>query len=225
MPDTDLRFAVFDLDGTLLDSAQSIVTGVLACWEYCGFPEPERRAVQRIIGLPWEDGIRTLIPGAGEREFKMVRDYHDRVARGELTRPPRNEALFPGARAVLDRLEADGYVLGIVTSRGNRRLQELLESQGIAHRFATLKTVDHGPGKPNPFLLLQAIAEVGGANAQTVMIGDTTFDIEMARNAGTAAIGVSWGVHEVHELEAAGAHRVVGLFDQLPPAIAALVAG
>jgi phosphoglycolate phosphatase len=153
----------------------------------------------------------------------MVRDYHQSVARGELPRPPRNEALFPGARETLDRLDAEGYLLAIVTSRSNRRLLELPDEQGIAGRFVTVKTVDHGPGKPNPYLLLQAMSEAGVARGNAVMIGDTTFDILMARNAGTAAIGVSWGVHEVAELHAAGAHRVVETFDHLPPTIGALL--
>lgn len=219
----DIRLAVFDLDGTLLDSAQSIVDGVLACWTHCGFPEPDPLAIRRIIGLPWEESIQALLPGAGAAEFKMVRDYHDEVARGTLPRPPRNEALFPGALETLDRLEEAGYVLAIVTSRGNRRLVQLLEEQRIGHRFASIKTVDHGPGKPNPYLLLQAMEETGAMRERTVMVGDTTYDVMMARNAGTSAIGVSWGVHEPHELTAAGAHHVVEAFDHIPPTIDALL--
>lgn len=220
---SEVRLAAFDLDGTLLDSAQSIVEGVLACWTHCGFPDPDPAAVRRIIGLPWEEGIQTLMPGSGAAEIAMVQDYHLRVSRGELARPPRSERLFAGAVETLDRLEAEGYLLAIVTSRGNRRLQELLDEVGIRHRFATVKTVDHGPGKPNPFLLLQAMLETGVSPGNAVMIGDTTFDVLMARNAGTSAIGVSWGVHEVAELHAAGAHHVVEAFDHLPPTIGTLL--
>ncbi|MGE0746580.1 MAG: HAD-IA family hydrolase [Rhodospirillales bacterium] len=220
---SELRLAAFDFDGTLIDSAQSIVEGVIACWAHCRFPEPDPVAVRRIIGLPWEEGIQALMPGSGAAEVAMVHDYHLRVSRGELTRPPRSETLFAGALETLDRLAAEDYVLAIVTSRSNRRLQELLEELGIRDRFATVKTVDHGPGKPNPFLLLQAMQETGVAPGNAVMIGDTTFDILMARNAGTSAIGVSWGVHEVDELHAAGAHRVVEAFDHLPPTIGTLL--
>lgn len=219
---SSLRFAAFDLDGTLIDSAQSIVTGVRACWTACGFPEPEPESVRRIIGLPWEESVRTLLPGCGESEFAMIRAYHDEVANGLRPGPERSEELFPGAREVLDGLEEAGVILGIVTSRNARRLSELLERHGIADKFVTVKTPDHGPGKPNPDLLHQAMAEVGVDGASTVMIGDTTFDILMACNAGTSAVGVSWGVHEAAELHEAGATRVIHAFDELHEAVETL---
>lgn len=214
-----LRLAVFDLDGTLIDSTRSIVASIMACWEACAFPMPDEEAARRCIGLPWEESIRMLLPGAGEREIGMVNAWHEDVHAGRLPRPPRDEAAFEGAIEVLDALEAHGYLLGIVTSRGNKRVPELLEECGMAGRFATVKTVDHGPGKPNPYLLLEAMGETGVDKAETVMIGDTTYDVLMARNAGTSAIGVSWGVHEVDELHAAGAHHVVEAFDELPPLV------
>lgn len=216
------RFAVFDLDGTLIDSAASIVAGVVACWSALGYPNPDPQAVKRIIGLPWDKAVGTLLPGSGEHELGQIRRYHDEVARGVRTRPPVSEALFPGAVETLVRLEAEGYVLGIVTSRTNRRLAELLDQHGIGRRFATVKTVDHGPGKPDPYLLLQAMSDVGIDRLQTVMIGDTTFDIEMAGNAGTASVGVAWGVHTIEALRAAGANHVVDAFVDLPPIIGAL---
>lgn len=211
----NLRFAVFDLDGTLIDSAQSIVDGVRACWEACGFPEADPEQVRRIIGLPWEESIQTLIPGAGDREFALIKGYYDEVARGERTRPPTSEDLFPGAVDALHALEDAGYALGIVTSRNAGRLHQLLDKHGITERFVTIKTPDHGPGKPAPDLMFQAMNEAGAEKGATVMIGDTTFDILMARRAGTSAVGVSWGVHEVDELHEAGAHKVIDAFHEL----------
>jgi phosphoglycolate phosphatase len=220
-----LRFAAFDLDGTLIDSAATIVDGVIACWEACGFDRPDRNAVRRVIGLPWEESIRELLPGSGEAEFAAIRNYHEEVRSGVRERPPATISSFPGAHEVLDRLEAEGYLLGIVTSRSGHRLHELLEEQGLANRFQTYKTADLGPGKPNPHLLLEAMSDLGVDADRTVMIGDTTFDILMAVNAGTSAIGVSWGVHETHELDEAGAHRIIETFDELPPALETLVSG
>lgn len=220
MTDTEpLRFAVFDLDGTLIDSAASIVQGVLACWSACGFPELDPEDARRIIGLPWEESVLSLLPGAGEKEFTMIRDYHDEVRRGVRTRPPVSENAFPGALDTLDLLEEAGYLLGVVTSRTGGRLQELFEKHGLHGRFLTYKTADMGPGKPNPHLLLEAMGDVGVTPEQTVMVGDTTFDILMAVNAGVSSVGVSWGVHEVDELHEAGAHHVVGEFHELPPII------
>lgn len=220
-----LRLAVFDLDGTLLDSAASIVEGVRACWEACGFPEPDPLAVRRVIGLPWEESIQTLMPGSGPDEFARVRAYHDEVAQGLRPRPPRNQVLFPGAAETLAALDDAGFLLSIITSRSHGRLVELLETQGIAGRFVTLRTVDHGPGKPAPDLMYQTLAETGAEARDTVMIGDTTYDILMARSAGTSAIGVSWGVHEAEELHEAGANHVVDAFDDLHPLVERLTAG
>jgi phosphoglycolate phosphatase len=218
------RLAAFDLDGTLLDSASSIVAGVLDCWKACGFELPEPDAIRRIIGLPWEESIVTLLPGAGEREFAMIRSYHDEVARGERTRDVPEQKLFGGIEELLDELEGRGYLLAIITSRNSHRLDDLLDRAGIAGRFVSLKTTDHGPGKPRPDLMLQTLSELGVDRRDTVMIGDTTFDIQMARNAGTSAIGVEWGVHEAHELREAGAHHVAEAVHELPAAIERLVA-
>lgn len=220
-----LRLAAFDLDGTLLDSASSIVTGVMACWEACGFPLPDPEQVRRIIGLPWEESIEQLLPGAGEAEFTQIRAYYDAVARGERSRPAREESLFPGVLPMLDAVEQSGYLLAIITSRSGGRLIELLESQGIRDRFVSLKTTDNGPGKPNPHLMMQTLSETGVDRADAVMIGDTTFDILMASNAGTPSIGVTWGVHESHELRDAGAHHVADHIDELLPAIDRLTGG
>lgn len=214
-----LRLAVFDLDGTLLDSASSIVTGVLDCWEVCGFPTPDAEQVRRIIGLPWDQSVRLLLPGAGDEEFARIRTYHDEIARGERTRPYRDLTLFSGVPEILDALDKAGYLLAIITSRSTGRLNELLEAQGIGNRFVSLKTTDNGPGKPNPYLMNQTLSETGVNCEETVMVGDTTFDMLMARSAGTSAIGVSWGVHERDELQEAGALHVVDDMHELPAAI------
>jgi phosphoglycolate phosphatase len=220
-----LRFAVFDVDGTLLDSAGSIVAGVQACWAACGFPDPDPAAIRRTIGLPWEHGVRMLLPGCGDAEFAAIRGYYDEVARGVRTRPPLTEMLFPGALEALEEIAGAGALLGIVTSRNSSRLAQLLEAHGLHEHFVSVKTVDHGPGKPSPFLLLQAMSEVGAESGRTVMIGDTTYDIEMAANAGTAGVGVSWGVHEAEELRAAGARHVVRAFPELPSIVHELTGG
>ena len=211
-----LRFAAFDLDGTLIDSAGSIVEGVMACWSACGFPEIDPEDARRIIGLPWEESVLALLPGAGEQEFAMIRDYHEDVRRGKRTRPPIRENTFDGALEILDVLEEQGYLLGLVTSRSGGRLNEVLKKHNLEDRFLTRKTADMGPGKPNPHLLIEAMNDLGVDRRNTVMVGDTTFDIEMAVNAGAGPVGVSWGVHEIEELHDAGAHHVVRSFHELP---------
>jgi phosphoglycolate phosphatase len=217
-----LRFVAFDLDGTLIDSASTIVASVLACWDACGFPAPAPEAVRRIIGLPWEESVRALLPGAAEPEFARIRAYHEEVRLGLRARPDRTEAPFPGALDTLARFQAHDYLIGLVTSRASHRLGELLERHGLDSCFVTRKTADMGPGKPNPHLLIEAMDELGVPRDRTVMIGDTTFDVLMARNAGTSAVGVSWGVHSTEDLIAAGAHRIAEAFDDLPAMVEAL---
>ena len=201
------------------------MAGVLACWEACGFPLPKPEEIRRIIGLPWEQSVRLLLPGAGEVEFAQIRAYHETVARGERTRSPREQALFPGTISMLNAVAEAGILLAIITSRSSNRLLELLEGEKIASQFVCLKTTDNGPGKPNPDLMLQALNETGVNKNGAVMIGDTTFDITMACKAGTASIGVAWGVHHVKDLQNAGAHHIAQTMDELLPAIDRLTGG
>lgn len=210
------KLAAFDLDGTLLDSIPSIVIGVSTCWEALGFPEVSPDQIRNIIGLPWEQSIEELMPGAGAREVAMIKEYHAEIARGERPAPDRPpETVFPGAIEALDRLEDNGYLLAIVTSRSNRRFQDMIDRAGLAGRFVSVKTADQGPGKPDPFLLNEAMREAGVAREDTVMIGDTTYDVLTARNAGTGAVGVTWGVHPADKLHGAGAHHVTDRFEHL----------
>ena len=226
MTPSDTRLAAFDLDGTLLNSIPSIVIGVRSCWASLGFPEVSEDQIRNIIGLPWEESVQMLVPGAGAREVEMIHEYHAEIARGDRSPPPRPpEEIFFGAVEMLDRFEADGYELAIVTSRSNRRFYEMLERAGISGRFATVKTADLGPGKPSPFLLNQAMEDVGAIPESTVMIGDTTYDIQTGINAGSGALGVTWGVHSKNKLMEAGAHSVVDRFDELHDHAEALVYG
>jgi phosphoglycolate phosphatase len=220
----NLKLAAFDLDGTLLNSIPSIIIGVGACWDALGFPEVSPDQIRNIIGLPWEQSIEMLMPGAGAHEVNMIKEYHAEIARGERPAPERPpETIFPGAIDALDRLESNGYVFAIVTSRSNRRFQDLIDRAGLAGRFVSVKTADQGPGKPNPFLLNEAMREAGVEVKDTVMIGDTTYDVLTARNAGTGAVGVTWGVHSAEELHNAGAHHVADEFDQLHDVVESLI--
>ena len=118
------------------------------------------------------------------------------------------EPLFQGILPLLDALEAEGWLLAVATGKSDRGLRHCLESHGIRARFVSLQTADRHPSKPHPAMLETAMAEAGALPADTVMVGDTVFDIEMGRAAGARAIGVAWGYHDPAELLAAGAEAV-----------------
>ena len=113
---------------------------------------------------------------------------------------------------VLDRLDEAGVLLGVATGKSRRGLEATLDRHGLLERFVNLKTSDDGPGKPNPTILQDAMREVGAERENTIMIGDTVYDISMAVNAQVKPIGVNWGYHATQELEAAGAAAILDRF-------------
>ena len=125
------------------------------------------------------------------------------------------EPLFPRTREVLDMLGRNGHLLGVATGKSRSGLLEVLDHHGLTALFVSFQTADRHPSKPHPSMLEEAMRETGSAPAETLMVGDTSFDMEMARAAGARAIGVAWGYHPPELLEAAGAELVLGDFDQL----------
>ncbi|SVC85217.1 uncharacterized protein METZ01_LOCUS338071, partial [marine metagenome] len=130
--------------------------------------------------------------------------------------PDLHEPLFADVVETLTLLEKTGYILGIATGKSRRGLSAILETHGLAKHFVTLQTADDAPSKPHPGMLERAMAETGMAKDETVLIGDTVFDMEMALNAGVGAFGVAWGYHDTAELKAAGAHLVLDNLCDLP---------
>jgi phosphoglycolate phosphatase len=204
-----LKLALFDCDGTLVDSQHDIVAAMAAAWREHGLGDLDADAVRRVVGLSLVPAVARLLPEAGaDLHFAVAESYKTAFGRrrqGGLVEEP----LFPGILDTLARLEAAGVLLGVATGKSMRGLRGVLEAHGLTDRFVTLQTADTGPGKPHPAMVLRALAQVGGDAASTVVIGDTTYDIQMARNARVASVGVAWGYHEVAELTAAGADRIV----------------
>ncbi|MBT4934646.1 MAG: HAD-IA family hydrolase [Rhodospirillaceae bacterium] len=218
-----LRLAVFDCDGTLVDSAHSIVSCMQTACAAQGFAEPTPEQVRAMVGLPLEDAISRLYPDMESDTVMAVREGYRDVFSNLRQKGEVHEPLYHGTLDALSVLEKAGWLLGVATGKAMRGLVATLKTHDIEERFVTLQTADISHGKPNPDMLYKAMAETGVDASATVMIGDTSFDMEMARNAGTLAIGVSWGYHEVEELTGAGAHRVVETYDQLPGVIESLM--
>jgi phosphoglycolate phosphatase len=212
-----LRLAVFDCDGTLIDSQTAIIGGMQAAFVAEGLEPPAADAVRRVVGLPLEECVRCVAPPLDPAQLlRLVEGYKHHVF-ALRSAPDHDEPLYPGAHEALSELERAGWLLGIATGKGRRGLRNTLDRLGWHGRFVTLQTGDDAPGKPDPTMLRQAMDEAGVDARSTVMIGDTSYDIAMARSAGVFAIGVAWGYHPQRELRDAGAAAIVTQFDQIPP--------
>ncbi len=214
-----MRLVIFDVDGTLVDSQHHIVEAQKRAFAALGLPAPSRRASLSVVGLSLVEAFTALVGPDGPAE-RLVKAYKDawtdlRHERGF------KEELYPGAGETIAALRADpAILLGIATGKAKPGVARLIAARDWAGAFATIQTADGHPSKPNPSMIHAALRETGCTPAEAMMIGDTTFDMDMARAAGVRAIGVSWGYHEPAALRASGAERIVETFEALRAAIA-----
>ena len=208
------RLIVFDCDGTLVDSQQLIVEAARQTLLAHQIQPLEAAAVRAVIGLSLELALAQLVPDADERTvLSLVATYRAtwRLLRTQGVLEP----LFPRTREVLGALDRNGHLLGIATGKSRSGLLEVLDHHGLTALFVSFQTADRHPSKPHPSMLEAAMRETGSAPAETIMVGDTSFDMAMARAAGARAIGVAWGYHSPELLRAAGAELILDDFDQL----------
>jgi len=208
--------AVFDCDGTIVDSQHVIVSTATAAWRSFGLEDPNPVEVRQVVGLPLVEAIGRLLPENSPDDHVAIAERYRDAFQARRSDQDLHEPLYEGAAEVLQKLDSAGVLLAIATGKGRRGLDAVLERHGLREYFIVLKTADDGPGKPNPAILLDAMSETGVPANRTAMIGDTVFDIKMACAARTHAVGVSWGYHETDALWQAGADHVVERFSQLP---------
>jgi phosphoglycolate phosphatase len=217
--DIPQRLFVFDCDGTLVDSQHNIIAAMGAAWSRRDLPPPDAQDVRRIVGLTLEVAIARLLPEASDAMHRdlaaIYREVVHDLRANEAPDAPSAEPLFPGIRALIETLAAPEVFLGVATGKNLRGVEHTLQTHGLRERFHTLQAADICRGKPDPDMVLKAMAETATEPDATVVIGDTSFDMEMARSAGATAIGVSWGYHEVADLWNAGAQAVISHPGQL----------
>lgn len=211
-----MRLAVFDVDGTLVDSQHNIVAAMNSAALGAGFPIPPPEAVRRIIGLSILEAVGVLFPDAEPGMQARIADSYKSAFFTMRTGKGFQEMLFPGALDALAALERDGWLLGLATGKTRTGVEAMLVRHGLVGRFVTIQTADENPGKPHPAMLRNAVAEAGVVAAEAVMVGDTAFDMAMAKAAGVGGIGVAWGYHETEEMIEAGAKTVITSFAELP---------
>ena len=210
-----VKLAVFDCDGTLVDGQAGVVGAMQRAFARIGALPPDPRNIRRIVGLSLPQAVRQLMMESREIDRLQVIEAYKEEFRASREDGSLREPLFDGMAELLRGLRDAGWTLGVATGKSDRGLASTLAAHGIADLFATLHTADGHPSKPHPAMLRAAMADAGASPADTVMIGDTVFDIEMAANANCRAVGVSWGYHESDELLGAGARGVAADVDEL----------
>lgn len=216
-----VRLAIFDCDGTLVDSQANICRAMETAFGVRGLAPPSRDAIRGIVGLSLVEAIAALAPHeAPDFHVTVAADYKDAFFAMRSAGTLDHEPLYDGLVGALDVLADAGWTFGVATGKSDRGLAHILAHHGLADRFVTLQTADRHPSKPHPSMIDAAMAEAGADPHMTVMIGDTGYDMAMARAAGVRAIGVTWGYHDEAMLRAAGADAIVRRYADLPGAMA-----
>lgn len=192
-----LNLLVFDWDGTLMDSEARIVACIQAAIEDLELEPREVASIRNIIGLGLYEAISTLYPGCDD---SLVTSMTDRYRFHFLTANPTRSELFPGAEETVRGLSEAGYLLAVATGKGRRGLDRVLEETGLGQYFHATRCADETFSKPHPQMLEELMYELGAEPAETLMIGDTEYDMQMAINARTHSMAVSYGVHEKERL-------------------------
>ncbi|WP_026790523.1 HAD-IA family hydrolase [Pleomorphomonas oryzae] len=211
------KLVLFDCDGTLVDSQHMIVATMTEAFAKVGHAPPDPAGVLSIIGLSLPEAIGRLNSSLDAVAVGLVADAYRDTYQAMKFRLAETAPLYPGALDALKALAAcDDLLLGVVTGKSRRGLDAILETHGLTRLFSVLRTADDGPSKPHPFMVVDAVAALGGDVSQTVVVGDTGFDMQMARAAGAFALGVTWGYNSPAELTQAGAQVLADSFAEMP---------
>ena len=191
------KLIVFDWDGTLMDSAARIVNCMHAAVADVGLPTRQDAQIRNIIGLGLRESVSTLFPGLSEADYAaLVARY--RVHYLELNQTP--SELFDGTAELIDALLELGFFLAVATGKGRQGLERVLQETGLKSAFHATRCADEAFSKPHPQMLLELMDELGQDPSETLMVGDTEYDIQMAHNAGAQALAVSYGAHDKQRL-------------------------
>jgi phosphoglycolate phosphatase len=216
-----LKLAIWDMDGTIVDSRDVILTAMTRAFETCDLAPPAHDATRKIVGLSLHDGCRILAPDdiTDGKLDDLVAAYRDAFIL-RRTEPGFLEPLYDGAMETLQQLRDDNWLIAMATGKSHRGIRAIFEMHPLESYFDTIWCADDGPGKPHPFMIEQAMGALGAEPHQSLMIGDAIHDINMGHAAGVRTLGVSWGFGTAGELEAVGAHEVHRSFATLQDSLA-----
>ncbi|MBD2842585.1 HAD-IA family hydrolase [Erythrobacter rubeus] len=214
-----VKLAVFDCDGTLVDGQADVCWAMERAFARADLPAPDSNEVRRMVGLSLGVAVRELAPDLDERKARDVVEFYKSSFRARREEGLLDEPLYDGIAELLHALRDDGWSLAVATGKSDRGLTACLAGHGLTDLFVSLQTADRHPSKPHPAMLEAALFEAGAQPGDAVMIGDTSFDMQMAKAANVRALGVTWGYHPPEELQATGASEVVERVSDLRAAL------
>ncbi|RFC62473.1 HAD family hydrolase [Fulvimarina endophytica] len=215
-----MKAVLFDCDGTIADSAGLICDIMERCFAAHGLIPPAREETRAIIGLSLETAIRALRPALTANDAARLADAYREEYRSERSRAQVPDRLFDGMETLIRDLAArEAVLVGMVTGKSRRGVAALTASHGMTECFAVVRTADDCPSKPHPAMVLESCEELGIRPGNAIVVGDTSYDMEMARAAGASALGVSWGSHRPDLLRRSGALQVVETVPDLTVAL------
>lgn len=209
-----MALVIFDVDGTLVNSGDLIVAGIEHAFKTCNVPIPTPARSRSIIGLSIDKAVARLAPDHTDSiTIQNLADHYVSFFQNGLYKGD-PEILFDGCLNVIQELYQGKYRLGVATGKSLVGVHRSFKELGLTDYFHTIQTACRHPSKPHPSMILEAMQDEGKEKHQTIMVGDTSFDMEMAKSAGVTAIGVAWGYHSLDELHRAGADYIVHSFGE-----------
>ncbi|AMW82163.1 HAD-IA family hydrolase [Pseudomonas yamanorum] len=212
MSHLDYKLLIFDWDGTLCNSIGRIVESMHAASTRAGYALCDDLAVKGIIGLGLPEAIRTLYPEIGDDELIAFRQHY---ADHYMALDAQPSPLFEGVAQAMEAFRADGYHLAVATGKARRGLDRVLKAHGWENYFDATRAADETASKPHPLMLEQILAQCGVSPRQALMVGDASFDLMMARNAGMDSVAVSYGAQSAEALQAYEPRLTIDRFSEL----------
>ncbi|MCP1661146.1 HAD-IA family hydrolase [Neisseria perflava] len=213
------KLIIFDWDGTLADTTNPIISTFQASFQECALPAPDSEQIRGLIGYNLPTIIRHLAPDLGERAREELAEVY---AAHYLNPNNRNMKLFDSAIPCLQTLKAQGYWLAVATGKGRTGLDNAIAQTGTADFWLATTCASEQPSKPAPDMVFKLCDELGLRPSETLVVGDTTHDLEMAANAGAPAVAVATGAHTAEHLQTAPHLAILHDLSELPDFLAGL---
>lgn len=207
-----VKLVIFDWDGTLYDSIDTICQSMLSAALLAGAPERNKGDVKNIIGLSLDKAVHVIWPELSTVERNIIIEHYKQIYVAKDQTPPN---AYDGVIDTLNKLQSANVKLAVATGKSRRGLERVMSLTGIKGYFAATRCADETKSKPHPLMLEEVLAELKLMPEEAIMVGDTEYDLNMATNAGMKSVGVTYGAHEKSRLQACQPHALISNFNEL----------